>query len=331
MSRSRIKSEQPIDGNQTITLQRPESLEIDLPNQVRLSIWQKLNACHHRAGLELIEDDSIEFHFQDPLPLKELLNDYIYAVRRLLTLLTGYPIFLNRIYFGQKDATKSGPVEFLRQNPGILHAKCDLFPQEMLVSYSDISNRISEVFRRWFAMEQQVRDSLNLYFATIFERHLYIHQKFLFLAQALEVYHRTNPAFENQVQPKAEFKKRRKRIVDAVPDEKDWLNEKLAHANEKTLAQRMKELLNMHTSEIQKFIEDPQQFVDTVKNTRNHFTHYSTEKERMEKVADGVDLMRITDRMRTLLEICILKDLGITDASIARLIKNLNARSYFSL
>jgi ApeA N-terminal domain 1 len=71
VSRSRIKVGQPVDGAQTISLERPESLEIDLPQKVRLSIWQKLDACHHRAGLKLIEDDSVEFHFQNPLPVKE--------------------------------------------------------------------------------------------------------------------------------------------------------------------------------------------------------------------------------------------------------------------
>jgi hypothetical protein len=331
MSRSRITIGQPNDGAQTISLAKPESLEIELARKVRLRVWQKLDSTHHRSGLELVEDDSVEFHFDKAVPVRELLKDYIYAVRRLLTFLTGYPVFPKRIYFGQKNTIHKNHVEFLQQNRGVTHATQNLLPQDMLVNYAEIKHRVSDVFLRWFAMEQQVRDCLNLYFATIFERHLYNHQRFLFLAQALEVYHRTNPDFVNQVQPKAEFKKRKNRVVKAVPDEKDWLNEKLAHANEKTLAQRLQELLNKHADAIPKFIENPQEFADAVKNARNHFTHYSTDKERIEKVADGVDLLRMTDRIRTLLEICILRDLGIDGAPITRLINSLNARSYFTL
>jgi len=186
------------------------------------------------------------------------------------------------------------------------------------VPYAEICDRVSEIFVRWFAMERQVRDCLDLYFATIFGRHLYSHQTFLFLAQAVEVYHRLNMNFVNQVQSKAEFKRRKNRILESVPDERDWLNEKLAHANERTLAQRLDELLGSHSDEVSEFIPDPQEFAEVVKNTRSHFTHYSTGKERMEKIALGADLMRLTDRVRSLLEICLLKDFGIAGAPIKR-------------
>jgi hypothetical protein len=51
----------------------------------------------------------------------------------------------------------------------------------------------------------------------------------------------------------------------------------------------------------------------------------------MGQVASGVALMRLADQMRTLLEICFLKDLGISATPIARLIEAVNNRSYFSL
>jgi hypothetical protein len=177
------------------------------------------------------------------------------------------------------------------------YATRELLPQEMLAPYAEIYDRVSEIFVRWFAMEQQVRDCLNLYFATIFGRQLYSHQTFLFLAQAVEVYHRLNMNFVNQVQSKAEFKRHKNRILESVPDERDWLYEKLAHANEKTLAQRLEELLGSHSDEVSEFIPDPQEFAEVVKNIRNHFTHYSTGKKRIEKIASGADLMRLTDRV----------------------------------
>jgi hypothetical protein len=89
------------------------------------------------------------------------------------------------------------------------YATRELLPQEMLAPYAEIYDRVSEIFVRWFAMEQQVRDCLDLYFATISGGHLYSHQTFLFLPQAIEVYHRLNMNFVNQVQSKVEFKRRK--------------------------------------------------------------------------------------------------------------------------
>ncbi len=201
----------------------------------------------------------------------------------------------------------------------------------MHASFKDIRNRASEVISQWYRLESSLSDVLNLYFATVFNQSLYLHQNFLFLAQALEVYHRTSPNFENQVQPKAEFKARKKKITDAIPAEKDWINEKLAHANEKTLAQRLGELIALHPNDAEQFIENRDHFCDSIRHTRNHFTHYGTSEEGKEKIVEGVELMKLTFQMQTLLEICIFSDLGITGEPIRRIIEKFKGYKFFEL
>jgi hypothetical protein len=193
----------------------------------------------------------------------------------------------------------------------------------MTAPYREIENIFPVVLSKWFAYHKQLDAVLNLYFAVLFNPSLYINHQFLFLAQALEVYHNSNTSFVGYVQPTAEFRARRKQIVSSVsPEDKEWLEEKLNHANQKTLAQRLSEILLKNKAEAEQFISDLQHFADLVKNTRNYYTHFDEELKGKGKVTDDIEeMVRLASQMRTLLGICILKDLEITGAPITRLIE----------
>jgi hypothetical protein len=189
------------------------------------------------------------------------------------------------------------------------------------------------VITKWFEYHEQLDSVLNLYFAVLFNPSLYINHRFLFLAQALEVYHNTNPEFVGYVQPKADFRARRDRIIlAALPEEKEWLEGKLHYANQKTLAQRLAEILARNKTEAEQFISDFQRFADSVKNTRNYHTHFDEELKEKGKVTDDMAaLVRLVSQIETLLGVCILKDLGITGAPIARLIDRYKRTEIYSL
>ena len=319
-----------IDGSTTtVTIAELKSAEYALDGNVRLNIWPT-HAMHHGSGRLIIEEGHrVEFRFAEPRKVKEILLTHVESFRRFLSLTTGKVVFTDKLYTYAEGGHPE--VTFYRGNPGVSGAERKLPHLYMRASYQQIRASFGQVINRWYELESTIDDVLNLYFATIFNRNLYMHQQFLFLAQALEVYHRTSPNYKNMVQSKAEFRARKKQIVKAVPSEKDWLNEKLAHANEKTLAQRLDDLLTTHADDVSQFIEDTKIFADSVRHTRNHFTHYGTEDEQMSKVAQGVDLIKITCQMQALLEICIFKDLGIIGEPIARIIKSSNSQSYCSL
>jgi hypothetical protein len=306
--------------------------EYDLNAGVKLKFWPTHGINHAPpSALSVREGHGIEFRFTEPNKVKETVHTYVQSFRRFLSLAVGKPVFVDKLYAQQTVDGAPCEVTILLGNPGVSEANRKLQYPHMRASYREIQATFGQIIRRWYELESTIADVLNLYFATVFNRSLYIHQQFLFLAQALEVYHRTSPNFDNMVQPKADFRARKKRIVEAVPDEKDWLNEKLGHANEKTLAQRLDELLKTHAGDVSQFIQDTKVFADFVRHTRNHFTHYGTDEEQMDKVAKGIDLIRITYQMEALVEICVLKDLGITGSPIARIINSLNAHSYFSV
>jgi hypothetical protein len=314
-----------------VTLAERKTTEYDLDGGVKLKFWPTHEMNHNSAELSIRESHGIEFRFPEPRRVKEMVHTYVESFRRFLSLAVGKVVFIDKLYAQIKQDGNPLEITILMRNSGVTDADRTLLHPHMRAGYREIKADFGQVIRRWYQLESTIDDVLNLYFATIFNRSLYLHQQFLFLAQALEVYHRTSANYDNMVQLKADFRARKKRIVEAVLDEKDWLNEKLGHANEKTLAQRLDELLKTHAGEVSQFIQDTKVFADFVRHTRNHFTHYGTDEEQMDKVAKGTDLIRITYQMEALVEICVLKDLGIKGAPIARIISTFSAHSYFSV
>ncbi len=321
--------ENPKQIETRVCVEKPEPISIKVNGALTLVLFPTVSISRGSRGVRCKESHCLEFTFTSEQRVADLMLD-VSTVRRLLTLFTGRPVFYESVKFTIKP--RSSPLlELLKTNEGVTAAQRSLIHQNMLVSLPDVQDCLPDVIRRWFILQPQLKDVLNLYFSTIFSPSLYTNHQFLFLAQAIEVYHRTNPKFEHWVQPKLQFRERKKRIIEAIPNEAAWLKEKLAFANEKTYAERLREVSLEHEGVIGSFIPDLHRFVRVVKTTRNHFTHYSTPDDRMEDVAKGVGLMELTDKLRTLLEVCIFSDIGISGVPIERLIVTLRRREYFSL
>jgi hypothetical protein len=321
MNRLAIQETPTGHGRARYTVNRLDPVILCLNDGVKLSIDSTTGFSRSSKILELTETHTISFDVAPGSLKADGLLNYVRSFSRLLTLLTGHPVYLEELHLTSAESpAQTG--ELLYINTGVGVAEKDEVPQNMHVNFAEISHRIEDIIRRWYDLYARLDSALNLYFATVFSPHFYSNHYFLFLAQAVEVYHRANLSFNSQVQPLTEFRLRRENIFQNVPpDEQIWLKEKLQHANDKTLAQRLDELLSRHKEHASRFIPNLEAFAQTVKVTRNHFTHYSTKPKDIHKVAADGNLARVTYQLRTLLEICILSDLGIEGAPIDRLIK----------
>jgi hypothetical protein len=314
-------------GGYTFTAQELPPVNFTLANGIRGLISSVAEYSHGRDEAKLGETHCVSFRAEQTLTADALL-EYVRKFCRLLTIFCDHQVYPTEIHL----LTGGSPVqtaEVLYINKGIANAERNEIPENMLASFSDLSAHISTIVSQWYDLYSRLDSALNLYFATVFNSSLYSNHQFLFLAQAIEVYHRRNSSFASRCQPTAEFRAQRDKLINHVPpDERDWLRARLQHANEKTLAQRLDEILAAHQPEVSKLLEDPALFSRRVRATRNHFTHYSTKPEEMDNVATGARLGRLTYQLRTLLEICIFHDLGIRGAPVERLIKG-HARLIF--
>lgn len=282
----------------------------------------------HHVSIRLTRPQNIDHFFKQ----------YITPIRQMLSLVVGHTVFVKHVYFPDEDNFPPKTLgELLQTNHGVETSERDAYMSP--VPFEEISIELPSILKKWFDYQDRFDSMLNLYFATEFNRSLYINHQFLFLAQALETYHNDNDKFITSILNKSEFKKKRQRIFKAVESDgtalakadKEWLAEKLHHANQKTLADRLDDILNQYPKDIAKFIKNRADFAEKVRHTRNFYTHFDKDLERKGKTAKGNELVLLTEQMRTLLQVCVFRDIGIGDKAISRIIQRLKGMEMVSV
>lgn len=104
-------------------------------------------------------------------------------------------------------------------------------------------------------------------------------------------------------------------IQEVVPEEhREWLTEKLRYSHEPSLRQRLRELLSLHDRETVSFTMPRDRFVSSVVSTRNYLTHYDEGLE--EKASKAEALFYLTERLRALVAVCLLSEIGFNSDQI---------------
>jgi hypothetical protein len=108
-------------------------------------------------------------------------------------------------------------------------------------------------------------------------------------------------------------------------DYKRRLEDGLRHLYQYSLRKRLKDLLEKisknYSSELLKDYKEAkrrQSFSDLVTNTRNYLTHFDKKPE--DKIAEGEELINVTEELKILLEVCLLKEIGFSANDVDTLI-----------
>lgn len=229
------------------------------------------------------------------------------------------------------------PVEILYPVHARIPKPPRIYSHEMLFSLPLVESRIQDIVQKWIAKSDILQPVYDLYFSTLYNPNVYSDFKFLTLAQAVETYHRR--VYGGKYQPDEQYLDGLYRTLvaaissDIDKDFRDSLkNGKLRFANEYSLRKRL-ELLTAHIVEIVPltFIEDgsrQKEFAQKVSDTRNYLTHYPPDLK--EKAAStGKEYYELSDRVKVLIEICILEELGFEAKAIHELVtKNRRYEAY---
>jgi hypothetical protein len=191
---------------------------------------------------------------------------------------------------------------------------------EMLFSFLDIEDNFNKFLNNWFEKGKNLKDIYNLYFATIIKS-MYLEHQFLSLIQAIESYHQR--MCKGIYLPRTEYRPIRESLINAIPKSvtgyhKESLESKINFGNHFTLQSRLDEIFEKYNDIFGLVIEDKENFIKNVKNTRNFFTHYSKSLEK--KAKDGDELVNLTDQIKFVLEVCLLVEIGFSLEKIKNLI-----------
>ncbi|MBC7109281.1 MAG: hypothetical protein H5T41_10980 [Methanomassiliicoccales archaeon] len=190
-----------------------------------------------------------------------------------------------------------------------------------LFNFNDICNEFELFVRKWFDIKTRLEPVSNLYLATLRASEMPIELAFLTIVHALEAFHRLK--IGGQELPEEEHQKRVKEITDSVPSQwRQWLMEKFKYSNEVSLRARLADICEMFIAVANRIIggkKDIKHFISTVIDTRNYLTHYDPELK--QKAADPITLFDITERLKILVECCLLRELGFSEKWIVERIK----------
>ena len=293
-------------------------LEVELSPSVRFKIEETMRPDGFVDEFRIEMRHRAWFLFPTPTPAETILKNYASVFLRLLCLLIGERAFIEEISLYDQDPFApptehhSRKSELFKENAGVTWAKRDVYASQMLAPFEEISSYASSIFKRWFECHDRLEPVVDLYFIIVRNRALTVPSRFLFLAQALEVYHAYSGKFSSTDQSADVHKARVKAILQSAPTEhQPWLKAKLCYSNQKTLAQRLAEILSLHGNEASSLTAGIADFADKVRHGRNYYTHYGQKPRRSGKVPEGSELARITLALQALLQVCLLKELGI--------------------
>jgi hypothetical protein len=92
----------------------------------------------------------------------------------------------------------------------------------------------------------------------------------------------------------------------------------MQYLHEYSLRKRLEAIVDSCGNILNVIIPDKGTFIEDVYNTRNFLTHYDKSLEG--KAKKGDELYKRTQQLKFLIEVCLLKEMGISNGDIAKLV-----------
>jgi hypothetical protein len=202
---------------------------------------------------------------------------------------------------------------------------------EMLFTYKDISDNFELCLNNWINKSELLQSVYELYLGTLYNPARYLNHQFLSLAQALESYHTRE--YGGKYVPDAAYEEQYRSFLNVIhkdidSDFRESLENKMKYLHEFSLRKRLKDIFDRYGKIIEVIIADKANFIELVKSTRDFLTHYDKNIEPKSK--KGRDLYWLTQKMKYLLEICLLSELGIPDETISSIVSRNEKYKYLA-
>jgi len=247
----------------------------------------------------------------------------IYDLCNFLTLLVDETIYIKRLK-AYGDDVEIAPGKITKETVEIFFAqkkynpKENIHPFEMVIPFPRISKDIERVLSLWFAKSQQLRSVYDLFFGIFYNPNMYLQFQFLSLIQAVESFHRVTKG--GKYLDDTAWKPYREKLANAIPTElesshRESLKNRIRYGNEYSLRKRISELLESLDEEILSRLSPTKKyFTGIIVDTRNYLTHYDDELK--DKALKNADLYWGIQRLKILISILLLKEIGIQETLI---------------
>ncbi|HLW71480.1 MAG TPA: HEPN domain-containing protein [Candidatus Binataceae bacterium] len=185
-----------------------------------------------------------------------------------------------------------------------------------LTGAGDLRKSVSQ----WHLGFNAFRSSLDFYFSldTESDSNVATEHHFLSSINAFESYHRAVGKKQFDL-PEADHQLRLVQALERTPPEhREWLKAKLEYSNEVSMRSRLKQLYDEQPDSVARLLGNKSQFVGTIINTRNYLIHHSPALE--SAALTGLPLWLATRKLRLAIQICFLRQMGLSDDAISEMI-----------
>lgn len=316
IGKSGVRSEGEASKEVLIKYNRPDTISILINPELTINIdfRHSLSFQHRNGEISLKQFAYVSFHPRQNTNVDNYIN-WIHHFRNFLCLATQVAVFPQEIIGLIDNKLPSPLVDVLFQLDAPINTETTVY--NSLFFFNDVESKFDKCLQNWYAKSEILEPVCELYFGSLYGRFVYLNLKFLCLVQALEAYHRRTVS--NEEITKQKHKERIASILNTVPAEhKKWLQGKLVYSNEPNLRNRLKDICEIFSSTTNALISDRKYFVNKVVDTRNFMIHHDPKLK--EGSVEGKELFIISEKLRIMIEMCLMKEIGFRLEEIDSLI-----------
>lgn len=299
----------------SLNYSKPDKIEFEYFEECKGSIelFSSISLEDINNKVEILEECSVVLQYPAKRSFRDILMD-IYVFSGFATLCTFEQSYATSINFSDTDFTKESKMKTIScyyQNPTYSQKHKNRRKGEHLISYSIIKDDFPELIKNWYQKHKEIKPVFSLMLYTFRDKLKFSEDKFMDVVRAVETFHRRT---QNRTKlPLTDFESKLKSILDKVEEgDKKWLQDNLEYANELSLKNRLKDLIKDNSNSfLQTRIKDINRFTFDVVNSRNYYTHYSADKEKL--ALRGKDLFELNQILLGLLISCVFKHIGLRD------------------
>ena len=304
--------------NATISYRKPADITINLENGMSLSI---VFNCEPSLEQVLFEDGKLdsEFYFITEATVSQKtyfklvsqkkcrLPDFIDVAEKIKNLMC---VGIGQIVSFDTVCAFSGSCRvnlYFRSEP---HTKHEPFIDRnfMVFRWQEMGTDAETMIKTWIRKYDRVSPAMNLFFLAQTGSHITAEDRFVSLVQGIEVFHRRGSNEKQMCE--TEFKDLVDSFINTCPDDKkSWLKDRLKYANELSLRQRIKQIIQPYRR-IMGSGRERNELIENIVNTRNYLTHYDSDLE--ERTAKGENLKFLSDVIELLFRLELLRLMGFS-------------------
>ena len=302
----------------SINYSRPESVSVAFGDK-ELRLVSSIRASHGMHDASLDEETLILVEPIGEYVPEELGGDHIQILQNLLTFATDTANEIEDItYYGTEDDRGLHPEYHLVFDP-IFRTKKEkdtLHASDMLFTLSDAQSQGLNIFQNWLDFTMRERSFCTVFFANLFAEPRYLNDKFTSLMRAFTLLSTS----------KSEISERTKLFVGDViasldsrfgDDDRQFLCHIIPTGAEIEMPFYLLRLLEENADTMGTLIEDAPGFVRSVFDTLDFFERRS---EGRRPHIQGANLLHAMLKIRVLVKIVVLKELGFDEKAVRSLI-----------